>query len=83
MLRTQEFARDEFPVDHVFAVPITPLIRREKVIFAFEERNHRIGGCAVFALGDEIWNRAIPVIDVDWVAIGFLLGDGRFRRECH
>jgi hypothetical protein len=54
-------------------MPISPLIGRKQIIFPFKKSNNGIGSSAVFSLGNEVWNRTIPIINIDGIAIGFLL----------
>ena len=78
----QEFARMEFPVEHVAARPVTPLVGTEKVIFALVVDNHRIGGGPVPSPCTEVGDGRIAIVDVDGVAIGLLFCFLRFGLIC-
>ncbi|MNS60680.1 hypothetical protein D3C72_936880 [compost metagenome] len=73
MLRTEEFSWNEFPIKHIGAMPIAPLVRRKQIIFSLEISDYRISCCSVFSLGYKIRNRAIAVIYIYRIAICFLL----------
>jgi hypothetical protein len=80
VLRQQEFSGYEIPITHIIAPPIAPLIGRKKKKFTFEIYNYRISSGAVFSLRHKIGNWTIPIVNIDGIAIRFLLGIGVYKK---
>ena len=61
------------PVNHVPAPPIAALIRGEQVIVAPKSHNRWIRRRAVLPVFNKSGNRAVTVVQIDWIAIRGLL----------
>ena len=77
----QEFAGDEFPVQHIVAVPVSFLIGGEEEKFFLKIYNYGIGSSTVFSLFRKNFERRVAIVDVNGIAICFLLAKTEIHQK--